>query len=151
MEATRHLVRAIAGSARAVEASSGISGAQLFLLGQLDGAEGPLSVGELAELTFTHQSTVSGVVSALVARGLVTRRPAPEDARRVDISLTASGRSLLAHAPITVQSQLIRGLGRLDHDARAALADALEAWLAECGLGGQPAPLFFEHEDVESP
>jgi len=147
MDATRHLVRAIAGSARAVEARSGISGAQLFILSQLDGSEHPLSVGELASRTFTHQSTVSGVVGALVARGLVTRRPAPDDARRVDVALTSAGRSLLAHAPTTVQTQLLRGLGRLNAATRAVLADALEAWLEEAGLGGEPAPLFFEPDD----
>ena len=144
MDATRHLVRAIAGSARAVEARSGISGAQLFILSQLDGSAGPLSVGELATRTFTHQSTASGVVSALVARGLVTRRPARDDARRVEVALTAAGRLLLSEAPTTVQTQLIRGLARLDAPTRAALADALEAWLTESGLGGDVAPLFFE-------
>lgn len=150
MDATRHLVRAVAGSARAVETRSGISGAQLFMLSQLDGSADPLSVGELAARTFTHQSTVSGVVSALLARGLVTRRPARDDARRVDVALTASGRALLAEAPTTVQTQLIRGLARLDAGTRAALADGLEAWLAESGLGGEFPPLFFEPDHVAS-
>src|SRR3954464_6462479 len=150
MDATRHLVRAIAGSARAVESRSGISGAQLFILSQLDGSESPLSVGELATRTFTHQSTVSGVVSALVARGLVTRKHARDDARRVEVALTTSGRTLLAHAPTTVQAQLVRGLGRLDAATRAGLAEGLELWLAEAGLGGEVAPLFFEPDGAES-
>src|SRR6476646_2425671 len=140
MEATRHLVRAVAGSARAVEARSGISGAQLFILSQLDGSDDPLSVGELATRTFTHQSTVSGVVSALVACGYVTRRPARDDARRVEVSLTTAGRALLADAPTTVQTQLIRGLSRLDAATRTALADGLDAWIVESGLGGDVAP-----------
>ena len=150
MDAARHLVRALAGSARAVEARTGISGAQLFIMSQLGNSENPLSVGELANLTFTHQSTVSGVVSALVARGLVTRRPARDDARRVEVTLTPAGRSLLAHAPVTAQTQLVRGLGRLDAPTRAVLADALERWLAESGLGGHPAPLFFEPDAAGS-
>ena len=119
-------------------------------MSQLGNSDNPLSVGELANLTFTHQSTVSGVVSALVARGLVTRRPARDDARRVEVTLTAAGRSLLATAPVTVQTQLVRGLGRLDASTRAVLADALELWLAESGLGGHPAPLFFEPDAAGS-
>ncbi len=146
MDAARHLVRALAGSARAVESRSGISGAQLFILRQLASADGPLSVGELAELTLTHQSTVSGVVTRLVERRLVTRTPAADDARRVAVALTPRGRSLLADAPPTVQTQLVSGLARLAPARRAVLADTLEEWLEASGLGGEPAPLFFEHD-----
>ncbi len=151
MDASRRLVRALAGAARAIEARSGISGAQLFVLRQLAGAEQPLSVNELAELTLTHQSTVSGLVSRLVERALVTRTPASEDARRVAVALTRSGRALLADAPLTVQTQLVSGLARLGQARRDILADALEVWLADSGLSDEPAPPFFERDMDESP
>ena len=147
MDAARRLVRALAGSARAVQARSGISGAQLFILRQLAGAGRPLSINELAVLTLTHQSTVSGVVTRLVERRLVTRAPSPDDARRSAVALTAQGRTLLAAAPPTVQTQLVDGLARLAPARRAALADALEAWLEAAGIGDQPAQLFFEDGD----
>lgn len=150
MDATRHLVRALAGSARTVETETGITGAQLFILRQLADADGPLSVNELAARTLTHQSTVSGVVGRLVAGRLVTRAPAPDDARRVAVSLAARGRRLLASAPPSVQTQLVTGLARLTAAERLALADLFEAWLAEAGLGGEPAPLFFEADDRRS-
>ena len=144
MDAARRLVRALSGSARAVHARSGISGAQLFVLRQLAGAGAPLGINDLAELTLTHQSTVSGVVTRLVERRLVTRTPSPEDARRAVVSLTARGRALLDAAPPTVQTQLVDGLARLDATQRAALADALEAWLEAAGIADHPAHLFFE-------
>lgn len=150
MDATRHLVRALAGSARAIEASTGISGAQLFILRQLSDARHALSISELAELTLTHQSTVSGVVTRLVDRNLVTRTTAPDDARRVEVALTAAGRALLADAPPTAQTQLVQGLARLGPARRSLLADELEAWLAYSGLGGGAAPLFFERESGEA-
>jgi DNA-binding MarR family transcriptional regulator len=150
MDATRHLVRALAGASRAIQASSGISGAQLFVLRQLAGAEGPLSVNELAELTLTHQSTVSGVVTRLVERRLVSRTPAAEDARRMSIALTPRGRALVASAPATVQTHLVIGLTHLTAAQRSALADGLEAWLAAAGLGGDAAPLFFESDTEPS-
>lgn len=150
MDASRRLVRALAGSARAIEARSGISGAQLFILRQLAGAEHPLSVSDLAELTLTHQSTVSGVVSRLVERKLATRTHATDDARRVEIALTRSGRALLAGAPLTVQTQLVEGLARLGEARRDVLAGALEAWLTKSGLSAEPAPLFFERDAEES-
>lgn len=147
MNAARRLVRALSTSARAVEERSGISGAQLFILRQLAGAQTPLSVNELADLTLTHQSTVSGVVSRLVGRRLVTRRPSADDARRLEIALSAQGHALLAAAPPTVQTQLIEGLARLAPAQRVALADALEAWLSAAGIDDKPAPLFFEDVD----
>ena len=144
MDAARRLVRALAGSARAVETRSGISGAQMFILTQLGGMDRPCSVNELAELTLTHQSTVSGVVTRLVERRLVKRTTSPDDARRVDIELTARGRALLADASPTLQAQLVNSLARLSPSECAALADALDAWLEGAGLGSHPAPLFFE-------
>jgi DNA-binding MarR family transcriptional regulator len=146
MDAVRHLVRALSASARAVEQSTGISGAQLFILRQLADAGAPLSVNELAERTRTHQSTVSGVLARLVARRLVTRTSAPDDARRVAITLTARGRTLAADAPPTAQTQIVRGLAAIPAAERARLADTLDAWLDASGLGGEPAPLFFERE-----
>ncbi|MEP6991994.1 MAG: MarR family transcriptional regulator [bacterium] len=146
MDASRRLVRALSASSRAVEAGTGISGAQLFLLRQLAGASAPLSVNELADLTLTHQSTVSGVLARLLQRRLVTREPDPSDARRASIALTARGRSLAHDAPPTVQSLLVAGLARLAPVQRKALADALDAWLVASGLGGGAAPLFFERD-----
>ncbi len=150
MDAVRHLVRALSTSARAVQAHTGISGAQLFILRQLAGTERPLSVNELADLTLTHQSTVSGVVTRLVERDLVTRVPAADDARRVEVALTARGRDLLVDAPPTAQTELVGGLARLAPAQRAALADALETWVAAAGLGGEPASLFFEREPLDA-
>jgi DNA-binding MarR family transcriptional regulator len=146
MDAVRHFVRALSASARAVERSTGISGAQLFILRQLAESGAPLSVNELAERTFTHQSTVSGVLASLVRRRLVTRTPAPDDARRMEVALTARGRTLVREAPATAQTQIVRGLAAVPAAERTRLADTLEAWLAAAGLGGETAPLFFERE-----
>lgn len=146
MNAARRLVRALSRSARAVETSSGISGAQLFILRQLAAATAPLSVNELAALTHTHQSTVSAILNPLVERRLVTRTPAHDDGRRVAVDLTRRGRTLAETAPPTAQTQLIAGLDRLPVGQREVLADVLEAWLDAAGLADEPAPLFFERE-----
>jgi DNA-binding MarR family transcriptional regulator len=151
MDAARHLVRALAGSARAIQTRIGISGAQLFVLRELARADAPLSVNELADQTLTHQSTVSGVVARLVERRLVTRTPSPDDARRAAVALTTRGRALLDDAPATVQSQLVAGLDRLATAQRVALADGLEAWLDAAGIDGGPAPMFLERDAAAEP
>ncbi len=147
MTAARRLVRALSGSARAVEGSTGISGAQLFLLRTLANSSAAISINELGEQTLTHQSTVSGVVSRLVERKLVRRTRATDDARRSDVAITARGRALLKAAPPTVQTQLVNGLAHMTATQRETLANALEIWLAAAGLANESAGMFHEIED----
>ncbi|MGZ3457820.1 MAG: MarR family winged helix-turn-helix transcriptional regulator [Archangium sp.] len=145
MDAIRRIVRLLRVSARASEGLVGISGAQLFVLQQL-AESGPCSITELAERTLTHQSSASVVVSRLIERGLVTRRPSEEDGRRVEVSLAPEGRELLRTAPPMAQARLIAGLRRLEAPQRAALAEGLAALVRELGLDAEAAPLFFEDE-----
>ncbi|QRO02396.1 MarR family transcriptional regulator [Archangium violaceum] len=145
MDAIRRIVRLLRVSARASEGLVGISGAQLFVLQQLAEA-GTCSINELAERTFTHQSSVSVVVSRLIERGLVSRKPSEVDGRRVDISLTPEGRELMRSAPPMAQARLISGLRKLEPTKRAALAEGLATLVRELGLDAEAAPLFFEDE-----
>jgi DNA-binding MarR family transcriptional regulator len=147
MDALRCLVQGLRVSARAVEQRHGISGAQLFILHQLAGGEA-LSVGALAERTFTHQSSVSVVVSRLAKRGLVSRRTGADDARRTDVTLTARGRALLGRAPEVAQARLIAGLQRLRPSERRAVARGLTALVQQVGLRARTPSLFFEDRDV---
>ena len=55
---------------------------------------GPLSLKELGELLIAEAGHPSRLVDRLVAAGLVERRTAGDDRRRVELSLTARGRSL---------------------------------------------------------
>ena len=143
MTALRRLVRALRVSTGAVQRTSGISGAQLFVLRALVERPGQ-SMRDLVARTLTSQSTVSEVVARLIARGLVTRRVAPHDGRRAVLNPTPAGRALARVAPPTVQADLIEGLQRLSPGSRTALADALEQWLASAGLTEVPPAMFFE-------
>lgn len=145
MDSLRALVRAVRISTRAVEKAIGISGAQLFVLQQLEEAPAR-SVNELADRTSTHQSSVSTVVSRLVERGLVKRDPSPEDARRMQISITERGRKLLATAPRTAQSQMQEAMGRMGVERVRVLAEGLDALVRESGFSSGPVPMFFEEE-----
>ena len=90
--ALRQIVQALHVASRASERAVGMSTAQLFVLQQIAQA-GTCSVGELAALTLTHPSSVSVVVSRLVAQGLVERRDAAEDRRRAELTCTGEGRA----------------------------------------------------------
>jgi DNA-binding MarR family transcriptional regulator len=143
MNALRRLVRALRVSTVAVQRTSGISGAQLFVLRALVERPGQ-SMRDLVERTLTSQSTVSEVVARLIARGLVARRAAPDDGRRAVLNPTPAGRALGRAAPPTVQAALIEGLQRLSSGSLSALADALEQWLGSAGLTEVPPAMFFE-------
>ena len=124
VDALRSIVQSLRISGRVAEQQVGISSAQLYILEEL--AERPAqSINELAERTFTHQSSVSMVVSRLADSHLVSRTSSPGDARRLSISLTSAGRALLRKAPDTAQARLVEGLRTLDKSELRGLADYL--------------------------
>lgn len=57
---------------------------------------GPLGVTALAVLDGSSQPTTSGAVAPLVAQGLVTKAPNPDDGRGTVVTLTAAGSAELA-------------------------------------------------------
>jgi DNA-binding MarR family transcriptional regulator len=57
---------------------------------------GELSQNHLGRLTAMDPATIKGVVSRLVARGLVERAADPEDQRRVTLRLSKEGGALVA-------------------------------------------------------
>jgi DNA-binding MarR family transcriptional regulator len=73
LDGIRRIVHSLHASSRAAERRIGLSAAQLFVLRRLAETDG-LSINELAEKTFTHQSSVSVVASRLEARRLVARQ-----------------------------------------------------------------------------
>jgi DNA-binding MarR family transcriptional regulator len=105
----------------------------------------PLSINELAEKTFTHQSTVSEVVSRLVDKRLITRNASKLDGRRLELVLTPRGRATLGKAPKTAQEALAKGLDRMTERKRQKLALLLSELLRSSGFSTEEAPpLFFE-------
>jgi DNA-binding MarR family transcriptional regulator len=84
------------------------------------------SINELAYNTFTHQSSVSMVVSRLVDNDLVRRSQSQGDARRVSVSLTPAGRAVVRKAPQTALTRLIDGLRTLSRSEVQLLGDYLE-------------------------
>ncbi len=145
MESLRRLVRALRESGARAEQRVGLSGAQLFVLHRL--GEAPASsLNDLAARTHTHQSSVSVVVSRLVDRGLVARRPSDEDGRRIELSLTPRGRALRRRAPETAQARIVAALGRMPASERVRLDRGLKRLVREMGAEGEAAPLFFEDE-----
>lgn len=139
----RHIVRVLRVSSRAAEARTGLSTAQLFALQRLAQAPG-LSLGELAAQTHTDPSSVSVVARRLVTRGLVARRKAKGDGRRLELSVTAAGRTALRRAPSSAQDRLVAAIEALPAPRRRALASGLGELARSLGVGGRTPQMFFE-------
>jgi MarR family transcriptional regulator, lower aerobic nicotinate degradation pathway regulator len=147
LNSLRQIVRSLRISSRDAEQRVGLSGAQLFVL-QCLSRHSPCSVNELAARTATDQSSVSVVVSRLVARGYVARATSKVDRRRVELSLSASGRALLTSAPEAVQDRLLGALTSLERGELAQLSRLLGKLVELANVSGETASLFFEDGPV---
>src|SRR5688572_33006923 len=124
LDALRSLVRELRLASRQAEQRVGVHGAQLHALRQL--ADSPTtSLTELAERTHTDISSVSVVVSRLVEQGLVARKSADDDRRRLALALTSRGRGVIRRAPETGTSRLLRASAHLSDREVHALASTL--------------------------
>jgi len=75
---------------------------------------GPLSITALAERMGVTQQAASKAAADLERRGLLTHRPAPEDARAKLLSLTDRGTAAVAGARVhraALEAELVEELG----------------------------------------
>jgi DNA-binding MarR family transcriptional regulator len=89
----RLLALSSAPGIRLFEGSYGVSRREWSLVG-LVAMHGPLSPSELAALAHLERAHVSRAITDLVAKGLLRRRPVPNDRRRAQLAITASGLKL---------------------------------------------------------
>lgn len=143
LNALRRIVRSLRLASRTAQQRVGLSGAQLFVL-QCLGRQSPCSVNELAVRSATDQSSVSVVVSRLVAQGHVRRTPSKTDRRRVELTLTKSGLALLERAPEAAQERLLSALGELSKVELSTLSKSLTKLCDLAEVSGEAASLFFE-------
>ena len=143
VDALRRIVRVLHQSHRVAEQRWQLSAAQLLVLQRLAEAE-PLSVNQLADRTFTHQSTVSVVVTRLVSRGLVRRSRADDDARRAELALTPAGRVLLQRAMTSALTKLIDALDDMPATRLRVIGGCLHRVVDALGVADEPAGMFFE-------
>ncbi|MBP2472386.1 DNA-binding MarR family transcriptional regulator [Crossiella equi] len=92
-----------------------------FLLGGVE--KSATQLGREANVT---SQTMTGVLSGLETRGLVTRRPSPDHGRVRLYSLTDPGRAVAQQANELVMAYECELLGRLAPEEREILAKALE-------------------------
>lgn len=121
--------RTVARLGRQVEialAKVDLTTAQYRTLVQL--SEGAEASSSLASKLAVTPPSVTTVVDGLVQRGLVERRHALSDRRRVSVTLTESGQHILAEADDQVGARLADILTEADPDALALALAGVERW-----------------------
>ncbi|MDN3311387.1 MarR family transcriptional regulator [Microbacterium oryzae] len=110
----------------------GRSMARLRLLELLAAAEGPLSVGAIAERLGVDQPRASRLVQAVVESAHARREADPADARRTLIAVTEEGRALAARSHDARAEAVDQALAGFTAEERTQLADLLgrlaDAW-----------------------
>jgi long-chain acyl-CoA synthetase len=92
-------------------------------------ASGTSAASVLAGNLAVSRPSLTALADGLVARGLVERRAAPGDRRRVDHVLTEQGRAALADADEAAERRLADLLAHLPRGARRKAAEGLALWL----------------------
>ncbi len=81
---------------RPLLAEHGVTEQQWRVLRALADSDSPKTIGALADRTLLLGPSLSRMLATLDERGLVLRTPAPGDARRTELTITAHGRRLVA-------------------------------------------------------
>jgi DNA-binding MarR family transcriptional regulator len=101
---------------QATIADTGLTYLKFAILNTLKDA-GPLTISDLSNRASVEPNTLSPLLKKMAAFGTITRERAPEDERRVIITLTDMGRTLLERADSVVQ----QGFAELDLDYEQAM------------------------------
>ena len=137
------LRRALRRGARVADPANPLAVAQLELLSAI--TEHPRSrPGQLARLLNMRPNTVTTIVNALTAQGMVTRAATDADRRAVELSATDAGQQAVHAWPATNAAVLHLALSTLPASQRRALASAVTALNALASavdrLADAPAP-----------
>ncbi|MBN68205.1 MAG: MarR family transcriptional regulator [Gimesia sp.] len=107
--ALRRITRAIDLHSRNLMQEIGLTAPQLAAL-QTIARRQPITVGALAKSIHLSQATLTGILSRLESRHLVSRSRRGADKRTVVVELTDEGQAMLKNAPSLLQDRFRREL-----------------------------------------
>lgn len=123
------------------DAGDGLSRARLSALSLLV-LGGPRTLGGLAASEGVRPPTMTRLVHAMEADGLLERRPNPADGRSIIVAATPAGEAALDLGRARQLAPLADSIDALDDEARDALVEAAELiarLLREASWDGQPS------------
>ena len=131
-----HLLRRVA----VADQRSGVTGPRLSVLSVLVLGGGPRTVGALATAEHVRPPTMTRLVQAMEAEGLLARAPSKEDARAQIIRATTAGERILRRARarrLAALRRLLEGLAAGDLAQVERAVRILEPLLSHAGQQGR--------------
>lgn len=110
--ALRRITRAIDLHSRGLMHAIGLTAPQLAALQAIEKLQ-PITVGALAKSIHLSQATLTGILTRLENRGLISRARSGSDRRTVVVELTDEGLAILQTAPSLLQDRFRRELLKL--------------------------------------
>ena len=124
----RIIVSAAQKYSQRVEKQLGVTGAQLWIMKEIDVIPGR-RVGEVAKKLAIHQTTASNLLDALERKGMVEKTRQATDQRIVNLSLTEKGKFLMKKAPEPVRGLLPEALSQMRGDDLLRLGESMDVLL----------------------
>ena len=120
----RKIMRAVDLHSRRLVEAFGMTGPQLATLQEAERL-GPTSASSIARAVHLSQGTVTGILTRLEARGMITRAKSEQDRRSVIVTVTSEGKRLLDLAPSLLQDRFREELERLEEWERLQILSTL--------------------------
>lgn len=149
----RQVARAVGLFGRELWSNWGISPSQLAAL-EIVAAHESMSAGELADQMRVSPATVTRIVGSLEQKELVERSRGARDRRRVMISITPRGATLIDDVPRSLQALLERRLAILPDTRRSAVLQGLKDLVVLLGaedVDASPILSVETHLDADHP
>jgi len=109
----RRIIRATDLNSRKLSRETGLTTPQLVVMGAIC-KRGTSVASEIARSVSLSQATVTSILHRLEDHGMICRQRSDQDKRRVNISLTPAGETLLDEAPQPLQESFIERFGALE-------------------------------------
>lgn len=123
-----HASSAMLSSHRALLKPYGVTPEQFNILRILNGADGAMSLADVASRMIDRNSNTSRLIDKLLAKGLVRRVTCPSDRRRVEITLTDEGQRTTKHLSLLMDETLSALVDVWTNEQATQAADILDRW-----------------------
>lgn len=131
----RKILRSINLENKKIEKKYGVSTPQIIVLNYLNEQDDYQSTStHIKKLLNLNASTVTGIISRLVSKGLIARVPSQKDKRVVNICITMNGMDLLKSLPTVLHEKLAEKLEKLNEDQQIEIKNALELLIKLMGV-----------------
>ncbi len=121
----RRVIRAIDIHSRQLNKQSGLTGPQLMVMHSIAMFDSPLAK-EIAKEVSLSPATVTTIIDRLEKRGLVIRKRSETDKRKVHLSLSEAGVTLLQASPKPLQDHFITRYQNLEEWEQSQLLSSVE-------------------------